>query len=58
MKTAEITFLSRRFKYTFEATLINKHSLNPTEVNGENVFALRAGVRIPVDPTDFVLMIV
>jgi hypothetical protein len=27
---------------------------NPIEVHGENVSNLRAGVRIPVDPTDFV----
>jgi hypothetical protein len=28
------------------------------QVHGENVSDLRAGVRIPVDPTDFVLVIV
>jgi hypothetical protein len=31
------------------------HILNPTEVHDVNVSDLRAGVRIPVDPTDFVL---
>jgi hypothetical protein len=34
------------------------HILNPTEVYGKNVSDLRAGVRIPVEPTDFVLVIV
>jgi hypothetical protein len=28
------------------------HILYPTEVHGENVFDLRTGIRIPVDPSN------
>jgi hypothetical protein len=42
-----------------DLTLLNNMPfdiLNPTEVHGENVSDLKAGVRIPVDPTHFVLV--
>ena len=34
------------------------HILDPTEVHGENVSDLRTGVRVSLDPTDFVYVIV